>query len=322
MIDAERLLRLRGLPKQKISPKSRLLHHIYTWIRIVGESTYVLHDYSPNDSFIDAFNHQFRTDHETISQRNRRLDDFLRLQPRQSDSDLDIDQPKDKDVGLHDIHLQDSRQYTDTLYNQIYGIPETWLSLVSQTTRMANVLDCLRIARRTHSNLSHEAWETVQRRRLRLENMVCSFDLTRARGTDSSANDHMLRALNAALVIFFYRRIRQAHPAILQGYVDNVISALTEFDQALDRSSHAGSGTAWPAFLAGCEAITAPRREAILRWLEKARAQCGLLAFARARDVMVEVWKRQDEHIANRGGDSIPTWVDVVNNWQLWPIFC
>lgn len=322
MLDAERLLRLRGLQKQKISPKSRLLHHIYTWIRIVGESTYVLHDYSPDDSFIEAFNHQFRTDHETISQRNPRLDDFLRLQPRQSDSDLDIDQPKDKDVGLHDIHLEDSRQYKDTLYSQIYGIPETWLSLVSQTTRMANVLDCLRIARRTHSNLSHEAWETVQRRRLRLENMVCSFDLTHARGTDSETNYHMLRALNAALVIFFYRRIRQAHPAILQGHVDTVISALTEFDQTLDESPYPGPSTAWPAFLAGCEAITTPRREAVLRWLDKATAQCGFVAFSRARDVMKEVWKRQDEHIANRDGDAIPTWVDVVKNWQLWPTFC
>lgn len=197
MIDAECLLRLRGLPKQKISPKARLLHHIYTWVRIVGESTYLLHDYNPSDSFIEAFNHQFRTDHETVSQRNPCLDDFLRLQPRQSDSDLDIDQPKDKEVGLHDIHLQDSRQYPETLYSQIYGIPETWLSLVSQTTRTANVLDSLRIARRTHSNLSLGAWETVQRRRVRLENMICSFDLTRARTSDSSPNEHMLRALNS-----------------------------------------------------------------------------------------------------------------------------
>lgn len=322
MIDAERLLRFRGLPKQKISPKARLLHHIYTWVRIVGESTYLLHDYNPSDSFIEAFNHQFRTDHETVSQRNPRLDDFLRLQPRQSDSDLDIDQPKDKEVGLHDIHLQDSRQYPETLYSQIYGIPETWLSLVSQTTRMANVLDSLRIARHTHSNLSPGAWETVQRRRVRLENMICSFDLTRTRGSDSSPNEHMLCALNSALVIFFYRRIRQVHPALLQGNVDSVISALAGFDHSLEQSPHPGPGTAWPAFLAGCEAITSPRRDAVLQWVEKGNAQCGFVAFTRAKEVMIEVWKRQDEHKAKRRGDAVPTWVDVVKDWQLWPVFC
>lgn len=317
MIDAERLLRLRGLPKQKISQKARLLHHIYTWVRIVGESTYVLHDYNPSDSFIEAFHHHFRID-DVVSQRNPRLDDFLRLQPRQSDSDLDIDEPKDNEVGLYDIHLQDSRRYSETLYNQIYGIPETWLSLVSQTTRMANVLDSLRIARRTQ-NLSPAAWETVQRRRVRLENMICSFDL-RALGKDNTPHGHMLRALNSALVIFFYRRIRQVHPAVLQGYVDSVITALDDFDTALAQCQHPGPGTAWPAFMAGCEAMTAARREAIMAWVRKGSAQSGFTAFTRAMEIMVEVWKRQDEHAAR--GDMIPTWVDVVKEWQLWPIFC
>ncbi|KAL4887809.1 hypothetical protein BDV59DRAFT_211989 [Aspergillus ambiguus] len=138
MVDAERLLRLRGLPKRRISQKARLLHHVYTWLRIVGESTYVLHDYTPSASFLEALDTQFRTPPSinTLSaNENPRLDDFLRLDARNSDSDLNIDEPKDLDVGLHDIHLQDSRVFSETLYKQIYGIPETWLSLVSQTTR-------------------------------------------------------------------------------------------------------------------------------------------------------------------------------------------
>lgn len=54
MTSAELILRMRGLPKRKISQKSRLLHHAYTWLRLVGESTNVLHDYSPSPSFIEA----------------------------------------------------------------------------------------------------------------------------------------------------------------------------------------------------------------------------------------------------------------------------
>ncbi|KAL5356577.1 hypothetical protein BJX96DRAFT_162557 [Aspergillus floccosus] len=134
MVDAERLLRLRGLPKRRISQKARLLHHVYTWLRIVGESTYVLHDYTPSPSFLEALDTQFRTPPSMDSiaaNDNPRLDDFLRLEARNSDSDLNIDEPKDPDIGLHDIHLQDSRVYSETLYKQIYGIPETWLSLVS-----------------------------------------------------------------------------------------------------------------------------------------------------------------------------------------------
>lgn len=121
-------MRLRGLSKREISRKARVLHHIYTWMRIVGESTYVLHDYNPSASFIEALNHCFQPREDMLEYDNSRrsgldarLDDFLLLQPRHSDSDLDIDAPKEREVALHDIHLEDSRRWADTLYSEIYG---------------------------------------------------------------------------------------------------------------------------------------------------------------------------------------------------------
>lgn len=45
-----------------------------------------------------------------------------------------------------------------------------------------------------------------------------------------SASEAMLRALNSALVVFFYRRIRGVHPWILQVHVNDVIEALKAFD--------------------------------------------------------------------------------------------
>lgn len=46
LIDAERLLRLPGLAKQTVSRRAHLLHHVYTWLRIGGEITFVIHDYA------------------------------------------------------------------------------------------------------------------------------------------------------------------------------------------------------------------------------------------------------------------------------------
>ncbi|KAF5865414.1 hypothetical protein ETB97_004232 [Aspergillus alliaceus] len=158
------LCAVRGLSKREISRKARVLHHIYTWIRIVGESTYVLHDYSPSASFIETPNHSFQPREEILEQDNSRrsgldarLDDFLLLQPRQADSDLDIDAPKEREVALHDILLEVSRRWADTLYSEIYGIPETWLSLVSQTTRLANVMDTLVASGGTKKYMNSEA---------------------------------------------------------------------------------------------------------------------------------------------------------------------
>ncbi|GKZ45910.1 hypothetical protein AbraIFM66951_008780 [Aspergillus brasiliensis] len=333
MIDAERLLRLRGLPKQRISQKARLLHHTYTWLRIVGESTYALHNYTPSDTFMEALKYRFRYQKVENTQaggyRTSRLDDFLRLDRRPSDSDLDIDEPKEDDVGLYDIHLQDSRKYPATLYSQIYGVSETWLSLVSQTTRLANVMETFRVARemRQGTNASLEAWETLHRRSARLENMVCTFASREAEdnlcdSTNILAKSHgyLLQALNSALVIFFYKRIRQVHPAILESQVDKVISALGDFDAALVDADHTGPGTVWPLFIAGCEATTSDRRQLIKVLLDKGEARCGFSTYQTVRDVMKQVWDKQDAHFTRRRGDTFPTWLDVVKSKQIWPI--
>ncbi|RAK96008.1 Zn(II)2Cys6 transcription factor [Aspergillus ibericus CBS 121593] len=327
LIDAERLLRLRGLSKVRISQKARLLHHLYTWLRIVGESTYALHDYTPSDSFMEALKHRFRYQKvDTIQPADRsRLDDFLRLDRRPADSDLNIDEPKDTEIGLYDIHLQDSRKYPATLYSQIYGVSETWLSLVSQTTRLANVLETFRVAREGRQKpVSFDAWETLHRRSARLESMVCSLnqrpDSTCDSDRLSKSHESLLRALNAALVIFFYRRIRQVHPAILEGQVDRVISALSEFDVALSDANLTGPGTVWPLFIAGCEATTPDRRKSILNLLDKGEARCGFSAYQTMRDVMKQVWEKQDAQMGSSRGEAIPTWLDIVKQKQIWPM--
>ncbi|KAJ5347067.1 hypothetical protein MYU51_019941 [Penicillium brevicompactum] len=334
MIDAERLLRLRGLSKTKISKKARLLHHVYTWLRIVGESTFVLHDYNLSSSSLEALGSRFRarslrsSAESEVSEPNPRLDDFLRLETQNSDSDLNIDEPKDQASALYDIHLQDSRSHPETLYKQIYGIPETWLSLVSQTTRLANVLETFCVAREVGKNVNLRAWETLQRRSMRLENMICSFSLGRTRAgvlelhADSKSHGHMVEALNAALVIFFYKRIRHTHPAALQGHVDSVITALEACSATRTEEDPTGPGTAWPLFIAGCEAISAPRREAIMALLDKASTVCGFAAFSAARNIICEVWSKQDEHLTANRGESMPSWVDIVQQGQTWPLFC
>lgn len=216
MIDAERLLRVKGLAKREISRKCRLLHHVYSWIRIVGESTYVIHNYQNYGPIIDNMSAAHRAgrlhrsrDRRVETERtghNARLDDFLRLEPHSSDSDLDIDEIKEHEGGLHDIHLEDSRQFGESMY-QIYGISETWLSLVSQTTRLANIFDASK-----HGKATDLAFQDfLQKRAGHLENIICSFAL-KDPGSDEedeqmSSTGHllpthyMLRAMNSALVI-------------------------------------------------------------------------------------------------------------------------
>ncbi|CAL5874342.1 uncharacterized protein PFLUO_LOCUS8638 [Penicillium psychrofluorescens] len=332
MIDAERLLRLRGLVKSRTSHKARLLINVYSWLRIVGESTYILHDFSPSNLFIDSLSHQIRTcgpprridGRSSAAGQNIRLDDFLDLE--HSDDDLNIDEPKDQTRDIPDIHLHDSRKSANTLSKQAYGLPETWLSLVSQTIRLANVLEKMKAAQGTEIPIDSKIWNFLQKRSNRLENVIHSYGI---RNNDldpseapSAPYSHVLRAFNSALVILFYRRVRRVHPGILQGHVDGIITALTSLHATLPDVEHTGPGTLWPIFLAGCEAMTNERRCAILGLVKRSQESCGLAPVKIAEDLMAALWKKQDEHSMANRREPFPTWMDILKEQKTWPIFC
>lgn len=315
LLDAERLLRLRGLSKRHVSRRVRLLHHVYTWLRIMGESTYVMHDYDTYEPNMErpAAQPQHDALHAGGAQQPQepqygRLDDFLRLQPHASDSDLEIEELKEYETGRRDIHLEDSREFEDTHFPQVYGVPETWLSLVSQVTRLANLLDMIKSR---PSSSSFDLSNSLQKRAKLLEEMICSFatrhttatshgghvsdEDTQCQAADTDGpNAHMLRALNTALEIFFYRRIRDLHPRILQGYVSDVIDSLKSFEKALAIHNLEGPCSVWPIFMAGCEAIRPKDREFFTELIQRGVEQFGISSFKTAGDIMSSVWKRRD----------------------------
>lgn len=354
MIDAERLLRVRGLAKPIISRKARLLHHVYTWLRIVGETTFTIHDYKSYAPMIETFSAKQQKRFEARGSGNEErgddttqleganeenIDDFLSFGGHPEDSDLDIDQQKEQNVGLHDIHLKDSRDHVDTMYMQLYGVPEMWLSLISQTTRLANVMSILD----TISGGGYESFrEILQRRAARLEDLICSFASKTSSNiesiqqnepdyagssssstsllTESMTNKHMLRALSSSLVIFFYRRIRHVNPLILQGHVDDVIIALQALDKSLEMNPGNGVGTAWPAFIAGCEATSQKRRIPLLEFIEKRAAVTGFHGYQAAVDLMKKLWLKREEG----GGSSASkcSWVQISKENNFWLMLC
>ncbi|KAE8158553.1 fungal-specific transcription factor domain-containing protein [Aspergillus tamarii] len=292
LINMEYLIRLRGLVKPKLSRRARLLHYHYTWIRILTESTLVIHNQIPHSAPCKTLLAQRRATIPPYDD-NRGMDDFLRVVPTDGDSDLNIDDPKDSQTILGDIHLVDSRNFPEELHTAVNGVSETWLGLLSQTTRLANVMDQLNSGTCTMSAERHLA---LHRRSHYLENMICSFTSRKpAPRSLGEPKAHMWQALNSALAIYFYRRVRQLNPCILQGYVSQIIEELHNWDAALAQHELVGPGTAWPAFMAGCEAMGHAEREAIVQWLEKATERSGFVSYTTARQIMEQVWKRREQ---------------------------
>lgn len=324
MTDMERLMRLRGLAKRVVSRKSRLLHHMYTWCRIVGESTYVLHDYT---TLIERLHAGGRVSHGSDTPKQHapsgptsRLDDFLRFETYLVTKDREeivVEGNEVREIALKDIHLEDSQDNPHTLYGLIYGISEPWLRLLSQTTRLANHIDAMNTTGETSLN------ESLLQRAARLEDLVCSFAASQNTGNRyATPNYHIHCALNSALVIFFYRRIRNVNSWILQSHVDAVIQALENFNQALVLHDLVGPGTVWPAFVAGCEAMAAAQRDRLIKWIETAESKTALIYYTQAKEILQEVWNRRKYNGRGAISPVPPTWVDILREKKLWLVAC
>lgn len=250
-------------------------------------------------------------------QPDKNLDDFLQLEECKIAIDHDADALHDSSEGRLDIHLTSPLIDRDGMCMQIYGVPETWLRLVSQTTRMANILDGLQPS---SSCANIEASARLHSKSLALENAVCRF-ATQSQSSSPSASLHacMVRALSAALVIFFYRRIRSVHPLILQESVTRVVDSLHAFDTALEQGGMLGPGTAWPAFMAGAEAMSPQQRHDIGAWLDKAHSKSGWKSYSTSRRILDEVWKQRNAVPAHA---ELPTWMSVCRQLRCWPLLC
>lgn len=112
------------------------------------------------------------------------------------------------------------------------------------------------------------------------------------------------------------------YPAVLDDYVDNVITALADFQKAVPAEHPMSPATAWPMFIAGCEALTASKRDAVLEFFNRAESICRFPIFKTAREILTDVWNQQDQHLETNRRDPIPTWINIVRQKNLWPLFC
>lgn len=332
LVDSERLLRLRGLAKRVVSRKCRLLHHVYTWNRILTESASVLRS-KPGKEHLDRGWISIKEGEELLPGTHSHprpsldLDDFLRLEGGPSSTSPELGSQRDHGSSLNDIHLEDPREDAKALYRQLYGVSETWLSLVSQTTRLANIMDGLN---RKQGGRDAALLDSIQRKKQWLEDMIWKLDATGSSGWTTSTLEgkaeqsrwYMVKALNQGLLIFFYRRIQYLDPRLLQPYVAGVIQALRNSREVCLTYNVEGSGPAWPVFMAGCEAISQLDRDFVTSWMDEAYSRTGFTRFKTCKECMQMVWQRRSESHQKDPctGDPNWSWTDICRERNLQPM--
>ncbi|VUC31674.1 unnamed protein product [Clonostachys rosea] len=294
LLDAERLIRIRGIPKPKKSQKVLLLHHTYTHLRIMVESVCSM-------EYLESFNHASQPN--LPSQNAYSLRNF-QLAEERLNLGLDPSSPKDDDEGYNDIHLETQGNWQKTMYPFLYALPESLTTLLSQTLSLANAkpqLDRIALinpktaaALAEHTfDLERNIWNWTLPSRT---DSPLSPDISGSEYAPGINNGDMDReeikcvalAFHQAICIYFYRRIYKVYPRILQTAVAQTLEYLGPCMRGGSEERDFGTSLT-------CEAMTPELQEKSLEYLSRFDQKGSFWAPWQAVRIVKEVWKRREE---------------------------
>ncbi|KAF5672334.1 ARG81-like transcription factor [Fusarium heterosporum] len=303
LLDAERLIRLRGLANQNPF-KTRLLHHMYTHLRVIAESMSLC-----NES-LSGFPAEVQ-EHDANQGRTFRItEEGLNI-------GLDPAQQKTDEIGYSDIHLEIQGQWSHTLYPVIYGIPESLMTLLSQTVSLSNEKKRLETAARCNPGIS----EALAKHTKTLENRIWAWKPTLhttgsadTAGVDQDLVMHpqiqsMTLAIHQALIIYFYRRVYDMNAMILQDLVKKTLDYLEPCLSELIHDQDFATSLAWPAFVAACEAVSSDLQERALKCLGITDDKGVYFTPKPAKVVVPLIWNKRKE-----SGDWTTSWQSLVSD--------
>jgi arginine metabolism regulation protein II len=299
-LEAEKFIRLRGL-KRKKSRKVRLLHHCYVFERIIHESVFICGANSGQ-------RHRVRTAVESSGLGMYSLDSLSFRLSGWKNLHQEMMRVRGQEEGENDLHLERPGFWSNTLYPEIFGIPEPWVFLLSQVIRLGKEKDVAEGEDATNClNL-----KDFIRRAKTLEEYINnlqrpSLELTHSQ-LDQEIIRNMLDAMQNALAIYFYRRIHDVDASMLQQKVVAVLECLLRCQHADSTVVHGSAGFIWPAFIAACEAETPSVQLSFADWFENSACRSGLSCFTQTLADIQKIW--QEKCCA---GKSV-TWLDLMKS--------
>ncbi|PYI09198.1 hypothetical protein BO78DRAFT_439325 [Aspergillus sclerotiicarbonarius CBS 121057] len=274
--DIEEIINLYGLQKAIASNKVRMLHGIYLYLRVFTEHTCVVNE--PSQGAVEV-------PRDSPSRPSSTWNQLLGLSP------------PFPDTNTPELGLILGQKAGGSALEDIYSIPQSLFELIFQTTQMAGEIQRLQNDGREQVT-DHDSFAAKVKD---LENNICGWGhqthdgvyrpfCSTVRPRRECFPYHVVQAVHKALIIYFYRCVRDVNAAILQPYVQQTIQHLQEYDKQKKMSSDRSSNTCWPGFIAGCEALDPHLREEYAKWLERSGQSTGIQMFNVALEAVQKVW--------------------------------
>ncbi|KAI9373283.1 fungal-specific transcription factor domain-containing protein [Aspergillus egyptiacus] len=275
--DIEQIITIYGIPKPQKSRKVKMLHSIYLYLRVLTQGAHIY------DRGVGV----------------RLLENQFEPQPSSFQPSPAWDILLQESTCLNDslkLDLLQGLAPSKSTFEQIYSLPESLFRLIMETSELEGEVERVRGRQRT---TDHDAFaENVKK----LEERVCEWGYYYTETTYPSDPMgtpplkerfpyHLTQAIYTALVIYFYRAVRDVNAFLLQPYVQKTIYHLLEYEKHKEEHEDKSSDICWPGFVAGCEATTPESRRQISEWLEKSALSNGMLMFKVALHAVQKVWE-------------------------------
>ncbi|KAH9214665.1 fungal-specific transcription factor domain-containing protein [Leptodontidium sp. 2 PMI_412] len=295
LAESESLIRNFGLPKPVKSLKISKLHHIFSYLRIIHESTSLRGSKAKPDSQNDMWESTQSqiTQHQELSN-NMAQSASSRLAWMEGEEVEDLEE--------------------DPLFISIYQMPTTLLSLISQTSSLCKQLESAESSTPEFARRCKIIEDRIFRWKAP-ENLslTAHFGPDVSNSPDAAAKEvaaHVVNATYQALIVHFQRQIRNTNPRVLQHYVTTAADHLLAHEQLKQSLKICHAPFPWPGFIVGCEAYDISARQKIDLYLKTVRCY-NVGSVMEAEKIVYEVWRRQDM------GQSDHRWEDVLKDWGM-----
>lgn len=202
--------------------------------------------------------------------------------------------PSFKDLTVPDFCFEAQNDAIRSLFANTLCLPESLLVLLSHITFVA----CeARQARYASQKMDASILKDFDDRAKVIEDLLCAWSFRRDRQNwstpDSMANspeedgrdsvlEHIALAFHSALLIYFYREVKQINRLILQPLVQQITTHLVDYENSKQQNNIPTNSVIWPGFMAAIEASGEADFARIMGWMRSCADRYGLRAFDRA----------------------------------------
>jgi hypothetical protein len=293
--DVGQYIRIYGMPKLFKSRKVQMLHCIYLYLCILTRCPD-----TQAQGFAIISTDALNQDVVPPSQQLPTWDTLVHSSPD--------DQLNEQVLAAEMLYFPKS------VFEQIYSIPESLFKMILQTTQLAGEVEKIS----SNDKLILGGDEVMANKIKDLENKICSWNYNDIVGMQpihrplkEQFPHHFVQAMYAALMIYFYRSVRDLHIAAVQPYVEQTIYHLMEYDKVKITYNDGSSNTCWPGFIAGCEATHIKTRTEIAAWMERSADDSGFRMFSVALQAIQKVWDAR-----SASGNQNLSWNSILKDYS------